>query len=123
MTPNSFGVAFDPLTGLSPGRRSIQRRLSQMKGMYTDAAAYERLLAQGDALVYEFYDMHRPESAGEIAFGTTITYPGKVGGEYFMTKGHFHKILETGEVYYCPGECPGGCGTQCATVTPNAAGR
>jgi glucose-6-phosphate isomerase, archaeal len=101
MTPNSFGVAFDPRTGLSPGRGSIQRRLSQMKGMYADAAAYERLLAQGDPLVYEFYDMHRPESAGEIAFGTTITYPGKVGGEYFMTKGHFHKILETGEVYYC----------------------
>ncbi len=26
------------------------------------------------------------------------------------------------EVYFCPGECPGGCGTECATLTPNAAG-
>ena len=26
---------------------------------------------------------------------------GKVGDEYFMTKGHFHTILDTGEVYYC----------------------
>ena len=33
-------------------------------------------------------------------FGTTIIYPGKVGSEYYMTKGHFHTILETAEVYY-----------------------
>jgi glucose-6-phosphate isomerase len=24
-----------------------------------------------------------------------------VGDEYYMTKGHFHTILDTGEVYYC----------------------
>lgn len=28
-------------------------------------------------------------------------YAGKVGDEYFMTKGHFHTILDTSEVYYC----------------------
>ncbi|UCE56571.1 MAG: hypothetical protein JSV31_14325 [Desulfobacterales bacterium] len=30
-----------------------------------------------------------------------IRYPGKVGSEYFMTKGHFQNILESAEVYYC----------------------
>jgi glucose-6-phosphate isomerase len=35
-----------------------------------------------------------------LAFGTSITYPGKVGNEYFMTKGHFHTILDTAEVYF-----------------------
>lgn len=98
---NSFGIAFNPHTGLSADRKPIQRRLSQMQGMYADAAAFERLLAQGDPLIYEFYDMHLPESAAEIAFGTTITYPGKVGDEYFMTKGHFHQVIETAEVYHC----------------------
>ena len=38
---------------------------------------------------------------GDLKFGTSIVYPGKVGDEYFMTKGHFHTILDTGEVYYC----------------------
>jgi glucose-6-phosphate isomerase len=99
--PLSRGIVFDPVTGLSPQAEPIRRRLSAMKGMYADAAAFEAMVRGGDPLVYEFYDMRLPHAAAEIAFGTTITYPGKVGGEYFMTKGHFHEILETGEVYYC----------------------
>jgi len=92
---------FDLKTGLSADRPSIQRRLSAMKGMFSDEDQYAEKLAQDDALIYEFYDMGLPEQSGDIAFGTSITYPGKVGHEYYMTKGHFHTILETGEVYYC----------------------
>jgi glucose-6-phosphate isomerase len=88
-------------TGLSPDVKPIQRRLSKMKGMYADDEALAKMLDGDDPLVYEFYDLGLPEEAGEIAFGTSIVYPGKVGDEYFMTKGHFHTILETGEVYYC----------------------
>jgi glucose-6-phosphate isomerase len=53
-----------------------------------------------DPLVYEFFELGAPDEAGDLAFGTSITYPGKVGGEYFMTKGHFHTILDTAETYY-----------------------
>jgi len=97
----SLLIAFDMKTGLSPEKKPIQRRLSKMKGMYADDEAFAKMLDGDDPLVYEFYDLGLPEEAGEIAFGTSIVYPGKVGDEYFMTKGHFHTILETGEVYYC----------------------
>ena len=93
-------VNFDMKNGLSPDSKSIPRKLSQMKGMYADEKAFVELVKK-DPLVYEFYDMHLPETSGEVAFGTSITYPGKVGNEYFMTKGHFHEVLDTGEVYYC----------------------
>jgi glucose-6-phosphate isomerase len=77
------------------------RRLSQMRGMYADAAALERMVAEcGDPVVYEFYELGMPASPAGIAFGTSITHPGKVGAEYFMTKGHFHAIIELAEVYY-----------------------
>jgi glucose-6-phosphate isomerase len=33
--------------------------------------------------------------------GISIVHPGKVGKEFFMTKGHFHSVLETAELYYC----------------------
>lgn len=56
---------------------------------------------QTTSLVYEFYELGAPEHPGDIAFGTSIVYPGTVGGEYFMTNGHFHTILETAEVYIC----------------------
>ncbi|MCX6347731.1 MAG: glucose-6-phosphate isomerase, partial [Actinobacteria bacterium] len=38
---------------------------------------------------------------GELLQGMSIVHPGKVGNEYFMTKGHFHSILNTAEFYYC----------------------
>ena len=42
--------------------------------------------AANDQLVYEFYELGAPEHPGDIAFGTSIVYPGTVG-EYFMTTG------------------------------------
>lgn len=95
-----FVLDFDLVTGLSGAAASTKRRLSQMKEMYADAAAADRMIAAGDPVVYEFYELGAPEHPGDLAFGTSITYPGKVGNEYFMTKGHFHTILETAEVYY-----------------------
>jgi glucose-6-phosphate isomerase len=94
-------VDFDLTSGLSATRKPLQRFLSNMKGMFSDQAAYEAQLTQENALVYEFFDMGVPETSGDVAFGTSITYPGKVGDEYFMTKGHFHTVLDTAEVYYC----------------------
>lgn len=88
-------------TGLSETKESLQRKLSKMKDMYYDGEAFDKALAAEDALVYEFYDMGVPDSEKEVAYGTSITYPGKVGDEYYMTKGHFHTVLDTAEVYYC----------------------
>ncbi|MDR2758243.1 MAG: cupin domain-containing protein [Spirochaetaceae bacterium] len=95
-----FLLDFSLKDGFSLNAASIKRRLSQMKGMYNDTAAFEKIAAEGDPLVYEFYELGAPQNPGDLAFGTSITYPGKVGNEYFMTKGHFHTVLETAEVYY-----------------------
>lgn len=98
---NPFTVFFDLKNGMSDAKDSTKRYLSNMNGMFADDAATEEMLKKENALVYEFYEFNMPETPGDIQFGTSITYPGKVGNEYFMTKGHFHKILETAEVYYC----------------------
>jgi glucose-6-phosphate isomerase len=97
----SFTVDFSLATGLSRTAKSSKRYLSQVAGMYYDDRAAAKLLKNSDPLVYEFYELGAPEKAGDIAFGTSITYPGKVGDEFYMTKGHFHTILETAEVYCC----------------------
>jgi len=100
-TVKPFTIDFDLITGLSKSKESTKRPLSKMRGMFADDAAFEELLSKGDPLVYEFYELDLPKTSGNLLFGTSIVYPGKVGDEYFMTKGHFHTILETGEVYYC----------------------
>ena len=88
-----FTIDFDLTTGLSKSEAASSKRyVSSMRGMYADEAATEELIKNGDPLVYEFYEMGAPETDGHLAFGSSITYPGKVGNEYFMTKGHFHTI-------------------------------
>jgi len=94
-------IDFDPKTGRSEAVDTIKRRLSQMKGMFSDKSAFEKQLQTGDHVVYEFHILPMPNDAGDLAFGCSILNPGKVGKEYYFTKGHFHKILETSEVYYC----------------------
>ncbi|MBX6381423.1 MAG: glucose-6-phosphate isomerase [Microbispora sp.] len=94
-------TAFDLVSGLTADRPSLRRRLSDMAGMYADVEAARAQVEKDDVLVYEFYDMGVPETSGDVAYGTSITYPGKVGDEYHMTKGHFHSVLDTGEVYFC----------------------
>ncbi len=96
-----FTMGFDLKTGKSPELDTGKRYLSEMKGMFADSEAEAKMIAEGNPMVYEFHGMPVPEHEGDLAFGCSICYPGKVGDEYFMTKGHFHTILETGEVYYC----------------------
>jgi glucose-6-phosphate isomerase len=79
----------------------VVRRLSAMKGQYVDERSYEAMLAREDVVLYEVYEIRRPEASGELLHGTSIVHPGQVGDEYFMTKGHFHAVLDTAEVYYC----------------------
>lgn len=96
----SFLVDFDLKTGFSQTAETTKRRLSQMKEMFCDQKAVNHILAEDDPVIYEFHELGCPERAGDLAFGTTILYPGKIGSEYYFTKGHFHTVLETAEVYY-----------------------
>lgn len=78
----------------------IKRNLSNMAGQYFDQDAFKKKQTEADSLLYEVYELKRPEVAGEILHGISIVHPGKIGDEYYMTKGHYHTILETAEIYY-----------------------
>ncbi|MCY3799571.1 MAG: cupin domain-containing protein [Chloroflexi bacterium] len=79
----------------------LQRRLSDMAAMYADEAAASRILAgEGDRLIYEVQGVELPVEEGQIPHCTTRITPGQVGGEYHMTKGHYHARREQGEVYF-----------------------
>jgi glucose-6-phosphate isomerase len=83
---------------LFQGARRIVRRLSDMRGLYTDKEAMERLLAVDDPIIYEFWEVEYEGSDRGLSFGITRIYPGKVGREYHMTRGHFH-TTDGDEVY------------------------
>lgn len=79
----------------------ITRRLSDLKGQFFDEAAFNAMIHKEDSVLYEVFAIKRPEVEGELLMGISIVHPGKVGREFFMTKGHFHQVLDTAEMYYC----------------------
>jgi glucose-6-phosphate isomerase len=78
---------------------STVRRLKDLKGVFMDESAFHSL--DPDQVVYEV-KMHDAcgHVEGGLFFGTSFISPGKVGLEYFMTKGHFHEKLDRGEYYW-----------------------
>lgn len=99
-TPFSFQISSNP-DYMTSYDNHIKRFLSDMEGQFYDDEEYKKALGQEDHLLYDVYEIKRPETAGELSHGISIIHPGKVGDEYFMTKGHFHSVLSTAEVYYC----------------------
>jgi glucose-6-phosphate isomerase, archaeal len=75
------------------------RRLSDMRGYYQDRDAEERLIGAGDPLIYTYAQAEVPQESGQLLYGATIIQPGRVGDEYFMTRGHYHARREAAEVY------------------------
>ncbi len=96
-----FGVTIDLAEGTmrSPDKHQV-RRASVMRGYYADQEALERLIAErGDPVHYETFEKHVPEEYGHLVFGLTQLQPGVVGEECFMTKGHYHTVAGTSEIY------------------------
>lgn len=87
--------------GVIPTATAVQeRRLSDLRGLFADPAAEAALLRQ-DPLVYRVYDAtDLPKEDGHLLFSTTVIEAGRVGDEYFLTKGHFHARADRAELYY-----------------------
>jgi glucose-6-phosphate isomerase len=96
-------LRIDPVTGvMANATRRYEKRLADLDGLYADAQAYARLAREhGDRIAYEVYDHQVEERAGDLIFGTSVLYPGTVGREYAMTRGHIHRIADRTEIYYC----------------------
>ncbi|MEA4935509.1 MAG: glucose-6-phosphate isomerase family protein [Paludibacter sp.] len=77
-----------------------EKLLSQMVNIYEDEAA--RQILDQQTLVYKVqaYLPVKEGIPGGLFFGTTIIQPGKVGDEYFMTRGHFHLNADRAEYYW-----------------------
>jgi len=97
-----FKTEVDFASGVfEPTRNIITRKLSNMATMYADVESAQAILDAGDdPTIYEVHVTELPEEEGHILHCTTKIYPGKIGDEYYMTKGHYHAVREQGEVYF-----------------------
>jgi glucose-6-phosphate isomerase len=97
-------LSIDPAAGTMRGRTGAKlSRIADLRSLYADTAAFRRLAAsRGGDLAYEVHEF-RPERVAphELVFGTSTVQPGRVGSEFFMTRGHIHRRADRPEIYLC----------------------
>lgn len=101
MFPNT-DTNIDLQTGkLSGNIIESEKHISELKNVFKDETARSQM--PPDTMAYKV-QMHKAEEEGKeggLFFGTSFVYPGLVGNEYFMTRGHFHSKIDTAEYYWC----------------------
>jgi glucose-6-phosphate isomerase len=95
----SLMKSYDPIAGTLAGGREVVRTLSQLEGCFRDEEAWRAAVAGGDPVVYRVVAVEPANASGDLHYGLGILYPGKVGREYYLTKGHLHSRREAAEVY------------------------
>lgn len=97
--PEDLAVSFDLESARLGERPAVARRLADLRGAFADAAAFDVVLAEKNPMVYEVTSVEPAEGDGQLHYGLGVLYAGKVGNEYFMTKGHYHAHRPAAEVY------------------------
>lgn len=100
--PSPSAHRIDPLSGdMTGGARSYEKRLGDLREVYLDCPAFDRALVEtGNPVVYRVRDVRPARTQGDLIFGTTQMAPGRIGDEFYMTRGHIHAIANRPEVYY-----------------------
>jgi glucose-6-phosphate isomerase len=85
--------------GAATGR--YEKRLADLAGIYLDTDAFDEAVSRdGARVVYAVNEMRPEQERGDLTFGTTYMEPGRIGDEFYMTRGHIHAKANRPEVYY-----------------------
>lgn len=97
--PEDLHVAYSLDSAHLGPRRMIERRLSDLRGCFADSAAYQAALARENSLVYAVSAVEPFGGDGQLHYGLGMVLPGRVGDEFYLTKGHLHAHRPAAEVY------------------------
>ena len=78
--------------------RSV-KQLGELRGVFADELAWEAMDPETVVYSVEWEEKTQHGTEGGLFWGSTVIQPGRVGGEYFMTRGHFHAKRDRGEYY------------------------
>ena len=97
---SSFNVDYS--NGDIKGKNVItaKKYLKDLPNIFGDEEAFSKL--DDDTLIFEVQAILPVDEGieGGLFYGKTIIHPGKVGDEYYMTKGHFYQKIDRAEFYW-----------------------
>src|SRR5690349_24313317 len=96
--PSRLVTSWDVPTGRISGVAPSVRRLSDLRGVFADEDAYRATLALGDPTVYTVAAVEPASGDGQLHYALATLMPGRVGAEYYLTKGHLHAWRPAAEV-------------------------
>jgi len=79
--------------------RASVRTLGQLDGVFHDRSAWQSMDPKAVVYTVQWQEPVSQETEAGLFWGSTIIEPGRVGDEYFMTRGHFHAKRNRGEYY------------------------
>ena len=77
-----------------------ERKLKDIAPIFKDQEAIKSMSSDMLCYTVQLYFPVAEGTAGALGFGNTSIFPGKVGNEYIMTKGHFHGQADRAEFYW-----------------------
>ena len=78
------------------------KTFNELEGMYENEQEFQKMLPKwGNQVVYKVWEYRSSENKGDLVFGTSVMKPGRVGDEFFLTRGHQHQKANCAETYFC----------------------
>ena len=93
LNPENFKMTGDPVI-------NQVRKLKDLSGIFRDQEAFNHMDQEQTAYSVQSWLPVAEGTSGGLFYGVSTIYPGKVGNEYFMTKGHFHAQSDRAEFYW-----------------------
>ncbi len=90
---------FDPETGMIEGGETTTRRLSELRLAFARQEAVDSVLRTGDPVIYTVSSIQSATGEGQLHYGVGRILPGRIGDEYYLTKGHLHSWRAAAELY------------------------
>lgn len=75
------------------------KKIGDMEGIFEDSQAWQSIDPETVVYSVEWEEKTKAGTVGGLFWGATVIEPGRVGDEYFMTRGHFHAKRDRGEYY------------------------
>ncbi len=83
------------------GDGSYQKQFRDLAGLYADAVDFDALVAaRGDEVAYGVTSYTPGKHVSDLILGVTRMAAGRVGREFFLTRGHIHAIGNRPEMYH-----------------------
>ena len=94
---------FEKKSGFFPQATGYySKTFNELEGMYENEGEFQNMLPKwNNKVVYEVWEHRSSKNNRDLVFGTSVMKPGRVGEEFFLTRGHQHQKARCAETYFC----------------------